>query len=77
MKGTDFSFDHECEKKGSNKNMAINASIASVDDFIAEKIVQSMYPKGDSDGEKEERDVFEVENIIGNKNDNEKSMFHF
>ena len=76
IKTTDFSFDHECEKKKAIKNMRVNTSIPSVDEFIAEKIVQSMYPKGEKERENDEFDVFEVDNIIPNQADNEKSIFN-
>lgn len=67
--------DHETEKKGARKSMKVNMSVHSVDEFIAEKIVQSMYPKGEKEQEKDEE--LEVVDIIPNQSDNERSIFDF
>lgn len=67
--------DHEHEKKGAKKSMKVNMSVHSVDEFIAEKIVQSMYPKGAK--EREEEEELEVVDIIPNQTENEKSIYNF
>ena len=74
----DYSIEHEYHKNDAKKNMFANTSNHSVDDFIAERIVQSMYPKGEKEREEEEElAVFEVTETVPNPTDNEKSIFYF